>query len=480
MALLHTSLVAIIGFILCANVSDTDFWHLSCIYFCILLCYIWLNIGLTTPALEKPTPESTIGVNATAYRDMAAACASQRSGYNPRGPHVYPLHSGSDEYKVIMDRLSNASYVLAATEKHLHKVEHLPEHEGFYLDAGVDKVVANLDSLLKRVSCRGEAVICHPGNSHPAQLAQDMSASEQACMLAAPQAKSSIVDTQAGIVSMLEALDNCLDRYIAQPQLVIDAEGDNLGRSGTLTVLTLYVPALNHVFIIDVLSLDDAAFKTGIPTDSSMNLRYVLENKGLKKLLWDCSSDAEALYHHFNIQLAGVVDVQLLDLATSPKPKDRKKLKALSVRLPLRIFKGDKAVSSEWRQTKDWGGVMVREGIKEAERLYEESGGDFMTAASSSIDEEGNNQKPVHAFAVRPLHPWLFEYCVNDVRWLPAMYWHFIENRLYNDEWEERVGLETERRLTESRKQVREAREANAAPVDWDQVAQVEKPGNPS
>ena len=150
----------------------------------------------------------------------------------------------------------------------------------------------------------------------------------------------------------------------------------------------------------------------------------------MKKLLWDCRSDSEALHHHFGIELDGVIDVQLLDLATATKRRDRKKLRALGVSLAQRFFKGDTALNNDWRSIKDWGDFMVREGIEEAVRMYKESGGDFMNPGSGTAHDdpylESIDYHPLHAFAVRPLHPWLIEYCVSDVRWLPAICWHLI------------------------------------------------------
>ena len=473
-ALVKLVFFRIISYVLyTTTTSDIDFiaaWHLSLLYLWILLCWSFYAVGLPLP--DKARPESTISDNATACRDLALACVSQRPGYNPKSPYV----SGNGNFpqaKIdVVNKISNAIGTLAAAERHICEVEHLPEHEAFYLDSGLDKAVATMNSLLKRVRYRGEAGASSP--ARPAPQAHDMSAKEQALMVAAPNATSSIVDTEAGIVSMLEALAKSMEASVSTgPQLAIHAEGDQLGREGTLTILTIHFSGNNHVFIIDVLSLGHAAFRTGSTSGNSMTLQRILEDAGIQKLLWDCRSDSEALHHHLGIELDGVIDLQLLDLATATKRRDRKKLRALGVSLLQRFFKGDTALSTEWRSTKDWGDVMTREGIEEAERMHKESGGDFMNPGCG-IAEDRLDYKPLHAFAVRPLHPWLVRYCMNDVCWLPAMYWHFIEHRFWNEAWEERVEAETARRIIWSKKEVREMQAANA-PAGWVEVVQVDK-----
>lgn len=391
----------------------------------------------------------------------------------------------------LINRIKNASDVLAVIEKHLCEVEHLPEHEAFYLDAGLDKAVARMDNLLKRVRHRGQPAVWRVSVTTPFQ---EVSAKEQASRLAAQNAKVSIVDTGDGIVDLLKTLESCLHMNMASPQLAIVAKGDMLGRTGTMTVLTLYVLATDRVFVVDIHLLGHAAFRTTVSTDNSTTLQHLLESANLKKLMWDCRSDAEALYHHFDIELRGVVDGQLLDLATLRKARDRRRLRALSVGLSHRIFKGDKETSRIWQNNYDWVDVMLRYGIEEAERMHRDSRGDFTAAGSSSIDDdpqferiedgfggqtyrERSDYKSEHAFTVRPLHQWLVEYCVNEVRWLPAMYWHFIAYRFWNEAWEDRVNVETERRLVEARKEQRQPNETRASPKGWVQVEQVEKMG---
>ncbi len=47
----------------------------------------------------------------------------------------------------------------------------------------------------------------------------------------------------------------------------------------------------------------------------SISLKGVLESEDVTKLMWDARSDNNALLHLFGVRLAGVVDLQLIDVA---------------------------------------------------------------------------------------------------------------------------------------------------------------------
>ncbi len=47
----------------------------------------------------------------------------------------------------------------------------------------------------------------------------------------------------------------------------------------------------------------------------SVSLKGLLESEDITKLMWDARSDNNALLHLFGVRLAGVVDLQLIDIA---------------------------------------------------------------------------------------------------------------------------------------------------------------------
>ncbi|GIL77357.1 hypothetical protein Vretimale_2816 [Volvox reticuliferus] len=132
-------------------------------------------------------------------------------------------------------------------------------------------------------------------------------------------------------------------------QIALDSEGISLGRNGKLCLLSVApAPAPDAppempapVFLLDVTSLSTLAFthKPGQPlpagrgsrsrsrgaataTSSGSShpsglrcLKEMLECPSVTKLFYDVRCDAEALYHQHGVNLKGVVDLQLSEVA---------------------------------------------------------------------------------------------------------------------------------------------------------------------
>lgn len=120
---------------------------------------------------------------------------------------------------------------------------------------------------------------------------------------------SSVIDTPAKLVSALDKLATLPAR---NPSLFVDLEGENLPRTGTLTIITIFVEPHNHVYIFDILVLKDAAFSTAGATGNS--LKQILESPSIPKIFFDVRNDSDALFHHHRIALQGIQDVQLMEL----------------------------------------------------------------------------------------------------------------------------------------------------------------------
>ncbi|XP_021372132.1 piRNA biogenesis protein EXD1-like [Mizuhopecten yessoensis] len=110
-------------------------------------------------------------------------------------------------------------------------------------------------------------------------------------------------------------LTSALSEIKSQNLLAVDCEGVNLSRLGELTLLTIATKA--EVFIVDIQKLGQAAFDNG--------LREVLEDNSIEKLMFDCRQDSDSLWHQFKVKLAGVLDIQLLEImfrrVNSPSPQ---------------------------------------------------------------------------------------------------------------------------------------------------------------
>lgn len=94
-----------------------------------------------------------------------------------------------------------------------------------------------------------------------------------------------------------------------------DAEGTNLGQTGTLTIVTMQGlrdrEKESSIYVIDVLVLT----RVKVFSESPPSIRSILEDPSVTKLTFDCRSDSDALYHQHNVSLAGTPDVQIFDQA---------------------------------------------------------------------------------------------------------------------------------------------------------------------
>lgn len=113
------------------------------------------------------------------------------------------------------------------------------------------------------------------------------------------------------------------------PHLFIGLEGVNLSRYGAISILTIYDRSSNFVYLIDVHNLGDAAFSTSALTNNTflmeenrfVTLREILESTENPKVFFDARNSSDALFAGFNIELKGVQDLQLMELASKSKRK---------------------------------------------------------------------------------------------------------------------------------------------------------------
>ena len=91
--------------------------------------------------------------------------------------------------------------------------------------------------------------------------------------------------------------------------IAVDLEGVNLGRTGRIATLQMCGKARDTTYIVDVAVLGADAF------GEEAGLRRLLESPLVSKLFFDVRSDANALFHHFGVDMPpeSIVDLQLLD-----------------------------------------------------------------------------------------------------------------------------------------------------------------------
>ncbi|KAK4122761.1 hypothetical protein N657DRAFT_691238 [Parathielavia appendiculata] len=218
----------------------------------------------------------------------------------------------------------------------------------------------------------------------------------------------------SAISSLIDTLDS---QPTTPPSLYIDLEGVNLGRHGTIALVEVHVSPLRRTYLIDVHALGGEAFTAPSPT-TGRTLQAVLEDEAIPKVFFDVRHDSDALHGLYGIRLAGVRDLQLMELATRSQvglngDGDVVSLSRERVRDLAACIKCDARLSLEEREA--WDAAKV-----EGRML-------FVPAFGGRYE----------VFSERPLKEEIMRYCVQDVQFLPSM-WAYYEPKLTPD-WEERV-----------------------------------------
>lgn len=77
--------------------------------------------------------------------------------------------------------------------------------------------------------------------------------------------------------------------------------------------MQMLLPPSPIVYLIDVHVLGPEAFEVAVEATS---LKSILESKITYKVFFDIRNDSDALYAHFDVNVAGVIDLQVLEYAT--------------------------------------------------------------------------------------------------------------------------------------------------------------------
>lgn len=242
---------------------------------------------------------------------------------------------------------------------------------------------------------------------------------------------SNIVDTEAGVEGLIEKLR---DLPTNPPSLYIDLEGVNLSRHGSISILQIFVLPLEKTYLIDIHTLKKKAFlHSGC---NGQTLLDILESSHIPKVFFDVRNDSDALFSHFGVKLAGVVDLQLMELAT--RDFSKKYVKGLA-----KCIEKDTPITNQeiqsWKAAKEKG-----------LNLFDpERGGSY------------------DIFNVRPLSSDIIEYCVQDVHFLPKLWLHY--RRKITPMWNKRVVTEAMNRVMVSQTATYEAKGKGKAlaPAGW-------------
>ncbi|KAI9150362.1 Short-chain dehydrogenase/reductase SDR [Paramyrothecium foliicola] len=201
------------------------------------------------------------------------------------------------------------------------------------------------------------------------------------------------VDTPAELSDAVDALDG---HPAVPPPLFVDLEGVNLSRQGTISILQIYVLPIKTTYLIDIHILKDKAFATA--GKNGKTLKHILESATIPKVFFDVRNDSDALYSHYHISLAGIQDLQLMELATRRYPRRFVSglAKCIEKDAPLSVIE-----MAAWKTTKAEGVAL----------FAPEKGGSY------------------EVFNERPLSQKMLAYCVSDVLFLPRL-WSLYQRKL--------------------------------------------------
>jgi exonuclease 3'-5' domain-containing protein 1 len=223
---------------------------------------------------------------------------------------------------------------------------------------------------------------------------------------------SILVDSPDGVTDLVDSLFNL---PTSPPSLYLDIEGINLSRYGTVSILQIFVSTKQLTYLIDIHTLGHKAFSTS--GARGITLQDILQSDSIPKVFFDVRNDSDALYSHYGIALGGIRDLQLMELAV--RSSSKKFVHGLA-----------KCIDRD-------GGLTMRERracmeIKDRGRAL------FAPELGGSYE----------VFNARPLAEEIRAYCVQDVQFLPFLWWKY--NRLMNTLWKEKVDKETKNRVSDS------------------------------
>jgi exonuclease 3'-5' domain-containing protein 1 len=389
------------------------------------------------------TPEAAIGINAMRCAELAAA-ATPREG---RAPFEADFAR----------RVDSARHVV----RKLIETTHEAMSERLYTHSGLQGLVAEIGTLLEKIALQdGRKLKSKRVEGFDGRKINNF-----------PTPKITVGNTPEKISRMIDEICS-LDHGRESPQLSIDVEGAKFHRHGDISIIQVSVQELDTVYLVDVHTLGKAAFDVVGNSNPDYNLKAILESSSIPKLMFDCRTDNDVLLHIVGVRLAGVIDLQLLFVATRTKPKDRKKVPCLS---KVTGYAGGlhSADKYKWNYAKNWGYSAMMIGPDKTMELIEKSDG--VWGVSESNKETGLEGYPWVNH--RPMSELVKKYCVADVVMLPAVYEYCISHRFWNEAWAARVEKEMKWRLGMADAEVFEHNLTvmQGAPPDWDKVKQVDK-----
>lgn len=166
--------------------------------------------------------------------------------------------------------------------------------------------------------------------------------------------------------------------------------------------------------MLDIHVLGNLVFST--KSSTGVSLKDILESTKYPKVFFDLRNDSDALYAHYGVKLRCVVDVQLLEFGTQPRPG--RFLKGLAKSITEDSGLNHQQIR-EWQASKELGHNM----------FDPKKGGSY------------------EVFNHRPLNKAIEEYCARDVLLLPVLLQTYASRLRGRGILAAAIQLETEHRV---------------------------------
>ena len=247
-----------------------------------------------------------------------------------------------------------------------------------------------------------------------------------------------IVNSQPSVAVLVDALQNL---PINPPSLYLDLEGINLSRNGLISIMQIFVQPTDQVYLLDILILGENAFSTS--GQSGTDLRAILQSENIPKVFFDVRNDADALFAHFGVFMAGVIDLQLMEVAA--RGYSKRYLAGLGKCIEQDVqLKGE--AMKQWKATKEKG-------------------------LSLFAPERGGSYE---IFNTRPIQEDIIAYCAQDVIYLSLLWDVYSKN--INGAWAAKVKEETRARLEMSKDASYDPHSEDKALSPWPPLSFGERP----
>jgi exonuclease 3'-5' domain-containing protein 1 len=250
-----------------------------------------------------------------------------------------------------------------------------------------------------------------------------------------------VVDTQLSLRSLLDDVNRLPTNPPSNPSLFLDFEGENLGRHGSISIVSLFVAPRNTVYLVDVHCLGGEAFTV---TNNNVSFKTILESSTIPKVFFDVRNDSDALLNLYQVSLSGVKDIQLMELGCRPGPESSKKYVAGLAKCIAQSCALSDAQKEEWQRVK------------------------HNTARLFDHQKRGIN----HIFNIRPLEREIEQYCIQDVTVLPGLHDVYDKKLRRPGEsfWQVQVQQATEERIKLSRTPHYDSQDKNKTLGPWSEL----------